>query len=61
MEAVGMTRIARQDAPVEPFGIVQPPGLMMLEGVGESRLPDPGCSHRPAPFWVRAAIFGLHI
>jgi hypothetical protein len=38
MQTVGMAGIDRQNLPVEPFGFVQAPGLMMSKGLGEQLL-----------------------
>ena len=38
VEAVGMARIGGADLAVKPFGLGQPPGLVMIERCGE--LPD---------------------
>ena len=42
MQAVGVAGIDREDAPVEPFGLVQPPGPVAAGGLAEQALNGAG-------------------
>ncbi len=35
VQAVGVAGIGRQNLPVQPFGLVQAPGLMVGQAIGE--------------------------
>ena len=63
VQAVGMAAIGRENLAVKSFGIVQAPGLMVLQGGGEHSLNGRCGALQPGPSLtlVRPTLLAIHL